>query len=339
MLSALYWGRNLVTLHKHVSTDFGRVLLSTAIAASVSVAFSAPAKAHCEVGNRILVATLTFDDPCVADEAALPTIAAFQNGDHPSAGELDVSGEFDKTITEYFGVELRERWIQLNTPGDGSHEGFDDLGTAFKYQFVSDAKNELAMSAALDIRWGGTGSSAVGAAPFTILTPTWYVGKGFGFLPEPLLRPLGLSAAVGYAIPTQSSTQFNGGAASAVTPNAQFLIWDGSLQYSLPYLQSHVENLGWPNFVNHLVPLVEWKMETQTSNFDGGGERTTGTINPGLAYLAEKYQLTAEAIIPVNRASGEGVGAIGELHLFFEEIFPRSLGKPLFGGEAEAMQH
>jgi hypothetical protein len=48
-----------------------------------------------------------------------------------------------------------------------------------------------------------------------------------------------------------------------------------------------------PDFFNHLVPLVELKLQTQISNFEGG-ERTTGTINPGLVYIAEKYQLTAE---------------------------------------------
>jgi hypothetical protein len=33
---------------------------------------------------------------------------------------------------------------------------------------------------------------------------------------------------------------------------------------------------------------------------------------------------------PKNRASGCGVGVIGNLHLFLEDILPKSLGKPLF---------
>ena len=112
--------------------------------------------------------------------------------------------------------------------------------------------------------------------------------------------------------------------------NPQFLIWGGSVQYSMPYLKSQVANLRFPEFVNRLILITEFNFQTQTSNFDGE-ERTTGTINPGLVYMAEKYQLAVEAIIPVNRVSGDDIGVIGNVHFFLEDIFPRSLGKPLLG--------
>src|SRR5260370_30762518 len=65
---------------------------------------SLPASAHCIIGNRFFPATVNVDDPCVADELSLPTIAGFKNGDDPSAQELDISGEYSKTITPNFGV-------------------------------------------------------------------------------------------------------------------------------------------------------------------------------------------------------------------------------------------
>ena len=74
--------------------------------------FSVPASAHCIVGNRFFPSTLIVDDPCVADEMSMPTIAEFKNGDDPSAQELDISGEFDKTITKNFGVSISDTWIQ-----------------------------------------------------------------------------------------------------------------------------------------------------------------------------------------------------------------------------------
>jgi len=43
------------------------------------------ALAHCFVGARFLPATLTVDDPCVADELSIPTASFFKNGDDPSA--------------------------------------------------------------------------------------------------------------------------------------------------------------------------------------------------------------------------------------------------------------
>ena len=39
----------------------------------------------------------------------------------------------------------------------------------------------------------------------------------------------------------------------------------------------------------------------------------TGTINPGVVYMAESYQLGVEAIIPLDRASGDDIGVIGNV--------------------------
>jgi hypothetical protein len=155
-----------------------------ALALLLGVGFYTPASAHCIVGNRFFPATLNIDDPCVNDELALPTIAGFKNGDDPSARELDISGEYSKTITENFGVSFEEAWIHLDIPHEGSAQGFDNLGTSFKYQFARNAGAERAMSISLDVDWGGTGSKAVDAEPFTTLVPTFFVGQGFGFMPE-----------------------------------------------------------------------------------------------------------------------------------------------------------
>jgi hypothetical protein len=303
-----------------------------AVAMLLVLGFSAPAGAHCIVGNRFFPSTLIIDDPCVADEVSIPTIAEFKNGDDPSAQELDISGEFDKTITKNFGVSIGDTWIHLNVPRRGNVQGFDNLETSFKYQFLTDPGGELAMSVSLDVDWGGTGSSVVGADPFTTLTPTLFVGKGFGFLPESMkfFRPLAVTAQVGYAVPTESATSSVDESSGLLTTtlNPQFLTWGGSLQYSMPYLKSAVQDLSLPDFLNHLIPLVEWNLATQTSNFNGD-ERTTGTINPGVIYVANKYQLSLEAILPVNRASGDDMGVIGQLHLYLDDMFPNSFGRPL----------
>jgi len=231
-------------------------------------------------------------------------------------------------------VDFTEGLIDLDVPGLGNTTGFLNLGTSFKYQIVSDAEGELAMSGALVVDWGGTGSRVVDAAPFTTLTPTWYAGKGFGFLPQSMkfLKPFGITVQLGYSFPTESSmTTFDEFTRVRSTISGpQFLVWGGTLQYSMPYLKSMVVNFGFPDFINSLTPLVELNLETQTANFDGG-ERTTGTMNPGLIYNNEKYQMSVEAIIPMNRASGDGVGVIAALHLHLDGIFPDSLGKPLFG--------
>jgi len=35
-------------------------------------------------------------------------------------------------------------------------------------------------------------------------------------------------------------------------------------------------------------------------------------------------------MIPINRASGTGVGVIGQIHFYLDDIFPTSIGRPLF---------
>ena len=91
------------------------------------------------------------------------------------------------------------------------------------------------MSASLDVDWGGTGVSRL-APNRSTLTPTWFAGKGFGFLPGnlKLLRPLAVTTELGYSFPTQSSTiEFQDGVRTE-TRNPQFLVWGGWLNTACP---------------------------------------------------------------------------------------------------------
>jgi hypothetical protein len=67
------------------------------------------------------------------------------------------------------------------------------------------------------------------------------------------------------------------------------------------------------------------------ANNSGTGIGTTGTINPGVIWVGNYFQVGLEAIVPINRASGSGVGVLAQLHLYLDDIFPRTIGQPLFG--------
>jgi hypothetical protein len=71
-----------------------------ALSVIVASAFAPDAFAHCFVGARFLPATLTVEDPCVADELSLPTVTAFGTGDDPSASQVDLSTEYSKIAVE-----------------------------------------------------------------------------------------------------------------------------------------------------------------------------------------------------------------------------------------------
>ena len=83
--------------------------------------------AHCFVGARFFPATLATDDPCVADEMSLPTVAWSRTGDVPPAKELDISGEISKRITEDFGISIGDGWTQIRQPGSPTIAGFGNL--------------------------------------------------------------------------------------------------------------------------------------------------------------------------------------------------------------------
>lgn len=311
-----------------------RFLRASGAALIALLASLSAASAHCVVGNRFFPATLAIDDPCVADELSLPTIAWTKSGDVPAIREIDISGEFSKRITENFGISIGSTWTRLNVPGGPNASGFQNLETSFKYQVLTVPSAEFVMSASVDVEWGGTGASQVGAEKLSTITPTLFIGKGFGELPESarFLRPFAVTGQFGYAFPTNSTTIAGFDPDSGlpdVERNPSFFVYGASLQYSMPYLKSHVADLGLPDVVNRLIFLVEAQFASPAANNQLAGVRTTGTINPGVIYIGDKYQLALEAIVPINRDSGSNVGVVAQLHLYLDDIFPQTFGRPL----------
>ena len=316
-----------------------RSMAGAAALATALVAISqTSASAHCFVGGRFFPATLGIDDPCVADELSLPTVSWFRTGDDPPAREADVSVEYSKRITEYFGVSVGSTWTHLRQPGMPSQSGFQNLDTTFKYQFLTLPEQEFVASAALSVEWGNTGAAGVGAESFTTYTPTLFFGKGFGDLPDSAgwLRAFGLTGQVGYSIPSSNATTTidpDTGDVS-IDNHPRFLRYGASLQYSMPYLKSSVVDLQLPDFLNHLIPIVEASFQTPVGNAAGTGLITTGTVNPGVVWVGNYFQVAAEAIVPINRQSGTAIGGMVQLHLYLDDIFPRGIGAPIFGTAA-----
>jgi hypothetical protein len=330
-------------LHRHLI--FARAFAATGLAFFALTCFNtAPAAAHCFVGSRFFPATLTVDDPCVADELSLPTISGFRTGDIPANRQLDISGEVSKRITEDFGVSIGRTYTRLWVPGGPNASGWQNLETTFKYQFLTWPQSEFVLSAGVSVEWGRTGNASVGAEKFHTVTPTLFVGKGLGDLPSSFgfMRAFGLTGQVGYAIPTWrrtvtiSSIDFDTGDIEFDEErHPHVLQYGGSLQFSMPYLKANVVDLGLPDVFNRMIPLVEARFSTPvanvvtTANTRDASNTTTGSINPGIIYAADKFQIGAEAIIPINRASGKGIGWVAQLHFYLDDIFPTTFGRPI----------
>ena len=191
------------------------------------------ASAHCFVGARFFPATLATDDPCIQDEMSLPTVAWFKTGDVPPASEVDIEVDISKRITEDFGVTIGDTWSHIRQPGSPTLAGFANLDTTFQYQLLKDASHELAMLVGLSVEWGGTGNTGAGiATSFSVLTPTFNIGQGFGELPDTIgwARPLAVTGQVGYQIPT---TSFDVGQGTFIPQSAR--LWRfAAIQHALP---------------------------------------------------------------------------------------------------------
>lgn len=296
-------------------------LLFGAAALALASTTATPVFAHAICGNRVFPATLTMDDPGVSDELSLPTIqyqpipAADGN---PSGRSVSYGFEFDKRITQDLGIGIDDGYVTQHGAGQNALHGWDNLSVTLKDRFLCLEPSELMMSLGVERDFARTGSSQLrdaGAIDTTSTTsPTFYVGKGLGDLPIGMFRPLALTGELSYQLsdtPSLSPNQWN---------------YAASLQYSIPYLQQHVKALDIPDFMKHLVPLVEVAMSSPAHG------TPTGTIAPGLLYEADTWQAGFEVLIPVNRATrqSQGVGFMLQFHLFLDDLMPTALGRPLF---------
>ncbi len=335
-----FWG----AVRQGIPRPFLPATASALVLTVFNLVGTSPAMAHCFAGSRFFPAMLTTDDPCVADELSLPTISGFKTGDIPANRELDISAEFSKRITEDFGVSIGRTYTRLWVPGGPNASGWQNLETTFKYQFLTWPQSEFVLSAGVSVEWGRTGNASVGAEKFHTITPMLWVGKGMGDLPSSFgaLRAFAATGQVGYAIPswrrtvTITSIDFDTGEVDFDEErHPHFLQYGGSIQFSMPYLKANVIDLGLPDVFNRMVPLVEASFRTpvantiQMANTWDENNRTIGTVNPGIIYVADKFQIGAEAIIPINRASGKGIGWVAQLHFFLDDIFPTTVGRPI----------
>jgi hypothetical protein len=58
--------------------------------------------------------------------------------------------------------------------------------------------------------------------------------------------------------------------------------------------------------------------------------RSRRTSWRGIIWAGQYVQLGIEAVIPLNNRSGNHVGWIAQLHFFLDDLFPHTIGRPVF---------
>ena len=314
------------------------VLLFWLTCAAYELGATSRAYGHGFAGPRFFPATLSTDDPFIADELSLPTISTIRTPDDGGTRQTDISVDIAKRITPDFGIEIGETLSALNPHEGRAVTGFGNLELSGKYQLLENDAHEAIVSLGLGVEVGGTGSRSLGADSFSTWTLGIFFGKGFGDLPEALrfLKPVALTGLVGIAIPTSASTrsvtidELSGARSVDIERHPDVLVWGFALEYSVIYLQSQVQDMHLRAPFDRLIPLLEFALETPLNREARG--QTTGTVNPGIIWAGKYCQVGAEAVIPVNSRSGSNMGVIAQLHFYLDDLFPHTIGRPLFGG-------
>jgi hypothetical protein len=308
-------------------------ILSILIATALTVGH---AQAHGIAGNRYFPGTLTFDDPAVADEwitqASRSTHPAF---DGREVTDYSVNEAFARLLTPTLSIGLDTGWAERHRAGFPTQSGIEATGLTLKALVHEDDPHETLISTSFTWTIGGSGNRAVDADGPHTLTPALFAGKGFGDLPDGLswLRPFGIAAGVAPEFATSRSSTTRGidpatGQMSTISvTNATAVIhWGFALEFSTLYLTDRFD--GRPpreEPLNQLVPLVEFAFDTPL----GGDGKTAAMLAPGLSYVAETYQVAAEALLPLNDHAGHGAGFRAQLLFFLDDLVPSLFGQPL----------
>jgi hypothetical protein len=316
-----------------------------AFAAAATLAGIGPALSHTIVGNRVFPATLDIDDPGVNDELAVPTFSYFANPDN--SNEFDFNFDYAKTITKDLGFSIGNTFTHLtNTMKPdgtiGTLNGWHNIDTQLKYSLYQNPEHEFIVATAVAAEIGHTGDVGAGFAdPFSSITAKAYVGKGFGDVEAEWARPFAVTGEMDYTWsthPIDFTYDPINGLVESQTPTV--LTYGATLQYSLLYMNSFVHEV--PEFFRQLIPDIECVFSTPVSNIGPssplsvpGTHETIGTFGPGLYYFGRvgpvSFQLGAVTQIPINHASGRHPGVIAIVDFLLDDMFPDSIGKPLFG--------
>jgi len=276
------------------------------------------AYAHGEAGKRFFPATLSFDDPYPQDEfdllySSVPNLQS-EDGDPMDSTTLGI--DYAKSITPNFTLGIGTAYINSKFTDGSTVHGFDNIELSAKVLGGVHEESESVWSYGLDVDLGGTSSHGIGES-FSVYSPSFYFGKGLGNLFDgtSLWRPLAVTGKIAVALPEQGD-------------QPRRLDSAFSLQYSMTYLESFVKSTGLSNTLRNSVLLVEMPLSTCLDH--GCNGELTGTINPGIIVFNDMGQLSLEAVIPVNNRTGDSIGGMLQVHFYLEDVFPHSLGKPLF---------
>src|SRR4030081_1359387 len=169
-------------------------LLLLAIGSEVSAGY---------VGDRFFPPTLATPVPSPADFYNPPYFVKLP--DTATTHETDIPTTYSRLVTKDWSVFFTETFRILDNANSGRRSGFDNLVIGTQYQLYTNPEHQFIVTVGGTAAIGGTAAPQI-ASSFSTLTPTVFIGKGFGDLPDSVawLRPLTFSGTIAVAVPTDS---------------------------------------------------------------------------------------------------------------------------------------
>src|ERR1700756_686683 len=157
------------------------------------------------VGDRYFPSTLATTVPTAADFYNPPYFVKLP--DTATTREFDVPTTYSGLVTKDWAVFFTETFRIIENANTGTRSGFDNFVIGTQYQLYTNPEHQFVVTVGGTAAIGRTGAPGI-ASTFSTLTPTVYIGKGFGDLPDSVawLRPLTISATAAVAVPTDAST-------------------------------------------------------------------------------------------------------------------------------------
>jgi hypothetical protein len=276
---------------------------------------TAEAHAHGVVGQRSFIEPFVTEDVNPKNEFVI----ARPEWDRSHDGRAFSLGfGLEKKLADRFSITLDSEWDSIGPAAadEPATTGFNNLGITLKYAFFISPEHEAIVSAALESA-APTGSLDVSAEQDWSFKPFLLYGKGFGDLPEPLdyLRPFAVQGDAGPEVSTDRA-------------NTMIFAYDITIEYSIPYLQAGVRDMGlrWP--LSDLLPVVEFNFNNGLRGDEAGS--FTAIVTPGIVYMDRYVELGVAGRFPLNGDANDllGYGVIGIVDLFLDDIFPVTRWQP-----------
>src|SRR5260370_10167597 len=133
------------------------------------------------VGDRFFPSTLATTVPTPADFYNPPYFVKLP--DTATTREFDIPTTYSRLVTKDWSVFFTETFRVIEDANRGTRSGFDNLVIGTQYQLYSNPEHQFIITVGGTAAIRGTGAPGI-AAPFSTLTPTAYISKGFRELPD-----------------------------------------------------------------------------------------------------------------------------------------------------------